>query len=64
MQFENEEDAKEYLRGIATAYNDDYPCANDPNERIAEFMRTIDEVGTLTLDAVTARIVEFNPEEA
>lgn len=57
MEFDSEEDAKEYLKGRAEQYNDQDPDGND--ERLSNMYEQI-ELGVLTLDAVTARIEEIN----
>lgn len=55
-EFDTDEEAKEYLKGRASVYNDEDPCGSD--ERLAKMYANIDRYGMLTLDAVTARIEE------
>lgn len=59
MEFESEEDAKEYLRGRADKYNDEDPGGSE--ERLADMYADI-EYGYLRIDAVKARIEEIEEE--
>lgn len=52
-EFDNEEEAKQYLVSRADKYNDEYPCGTD--ERLEDMYADI-ERGSLRLDAVSAYI--------
>jgi len=56
MKFDNEDDAKQYLRSRAEKYNDEDPCGTE--KRLQDMYADI-EHGALTLDAVTAYVEEI-----
>lgn len=53
MDFDSEEEAKDYLRSRADKYNDEDSCGSE--ERMSDMYKDI-EHGALRLDAVTAHI--------
>jgi len=59
MQFDSEEEAKQYLRNRAEKYNDEDPCGTE--ERLTYMYLDI-EHGVLTLDAVTAYVEEVEAD--
>jgi hypothetical protein len=59
MEFDSEEEAKQYLRNRAEKYNDENPCGTE--ERLNNMYSDI-EHGALTLDAVTAYVEEVEAE--
>lgn len=59
MQFDSEEEAKQYLRNRAEKYNNEDPCGTE--ERLNNMYSDI-EHGALTLDAVTAYVEEGEAE--
>lgn len=56
MDFESEDDAKEYLISRAEMYYDEY------EGQVDEHFEDIQRYGSLTIDAVTARIEEIQEE--
>ena len=56
MDFYSEQDAKEYLITRAEMYYDDY------EGQVTEHIEDIERCGILTIDAVTARIVEIEQD--
>ena len=55
--FETEVEAKEYLKSRAAMYNDEDPEGTE--ERLAGMYDSIEQFGSLTLDAVTAHIQQI-----
>jgi hypothetical protein len=53
-EFDTEEEAKDYLKGRASIYNESDPEGTE--QRLAEMHDSIEKYGSLTLDAVTANI--------
>jgi hypothetical protein len=54
MNFDNEGEAKDYLKKRASLYNESDPEGTE--QRLAEMHDSIEKYGSLTLDAVTANI--------
>jgi hypothetical protein len=57
MDFIDEEEAKDYLRNRAHIYYDEY------EGQVDEHLEAIESIGMLTIDAVTARIIEIDEDE-
>ena len=61
QDFEDEDQAKEYLKCLADKYNDEDPCGSPA--RLRSMMADIRH-GQLTLDAVTASIEDVEKEDS